>query len=97
MDFTDDSLKDWEETLKPFRFLFRNEERLLKSGRLTESEFLEDFFDAVLDACAMLYDKKGMQQAGLPCRVKVRAAGGRPFARRCRFQCQHLYIQGITL
>lgn len=58
MDFTDDSLKDWEETLKPFRFLFRNEGRLLKSGRLTESEFLEDFFDAVLDACAMLYDKK---------------------------------------
>lgn len=58
MDFTDGSLKDWENILKPFRYLFRNEEILLKSGRLTESEFLEDFFDAVLAACEEYYGKK---------------------------------------
>lgn len=58
MDFTDGSLKDWENILKPFRYLFRNEEILLKSGRLTESEFLEDFFDAVLAACEEYYEKK---------------------------------------
>lgn len=51
MDSTKNSLKDWEDILKKFRFLFRNEETLLKSGRLTESEFLEDFLDAVLEAC----------------------------------------------
>ena len=48
---TNNSLKDWEDILNKFRYLFRNEKSLIQSGRLTESEFLEDFLFAVLEAC----------------------------------------------
>ena len=51
MDTNDNSLKDWEDILNKFRYLFRNEKSLIQSGRLTESEFLEDFLLAVLEAC----------------------------------------------
>jgi hypothetical protein len=51
VDTNDNSLKDWEDILNKFRYLFRNEKSLIQSGRLTESEILEDFLFAVLEAC----------------------------------------------
>jgi len=47
MDLLKHSLKDWEDALNDFRFLFRHEQELLAGGFYTESEFLEAFFEAV--------------------------------------------------
>lgn len=58
MGFADNSLKDWEDILNKFRYLFRNEKTLLSSGRLTESEYLEEFFFAVFDAIEKYSEKE---------------------------------------
>lgn len=42
MGFADNSLKDWEDILNKFRYLFRNEKTLLSSGRLTDRNFLKN-------------------------------------------------------
>lgn len=47
MDLLKHSLKDWEDTLDDFRFLFRYEKELLAGGFYSESEFLEAFMVAV--------------------------------------------------
>lgn len=57
MNSSNDSLKDWENILNEFRFLFRNEKWLIETGRLTESEFLEKFFDLVLDTCEAYFER----------------------------------------
>lgn len=57
MNSSNDSLKDWENILNEFRFLFRNEKWLIETGRLTESEFFEKFFDLVLDTCEAYFER----------------------------------------
>lgn len=57
MDLLKYSLKDWEETLDDFRFLFRYEEKLLAGGFYTESEFLEAFLEAVEHAAKRLPER----------------------------------------
>lgn len=54
MDLLKHSLKDWEETLDDFRFLFRYEKELLAGGFYSESEFLEAFLEAVERAAAKM-------------------------------------------
>lgn len=43
-------LKAREEMLEALRFLFRNEDRLIKEGWLSESEFFDTVVETVLDA-----------------------------------------------
>lgn len=43
-------LKAREDMLNELRFLFRNEDQLIKEGWLTESEFFETVVETVLDA-----------------------------------------------
>lgn len=43
-------LKAREEMLNELRFLFRNEDQLIKEGWLSESEFFETVVETVLDA-----------------------------------------------
>lgn len=43
-------LKAREDMLNELRFLFRNEDQLIKEGWLSESEFFETVVETVLDA-----------------------------------------------
>lgn len=43
-------LKTREDMLNELRFLFRNEDQLIKEGWLSESEFFETVVETVLDA-----------------------------------------------